>query len=249
MNSTAHIAPEDLTSLLDGELSDEERVPAEAHLARCGSCRAEFAEMQGLVSLLRDLPQYKPPRTFTLSPEQVVATRWRAWQPKILRFTPAARSLSVAAVIVFLVVTGFVFVDRTNDAENTSGDMAPMGVTGTVTPTDASKQITGDSDADTSGLVERGDSAANNSAPPAPGSGESAAAAADIDDVAQTTASPGVRDAVPEETPVSVATTGDSDDDDGSWLMTSIGLGALAIVLVGLWLVLVRMGRSQRRTA
>jgi hypothetical protein len=58
-----------------------------------------------------------------------------------------------------------------------------------------------------------------------------------------------VTDANPEETPAVIASTADSTDDGNSWLMTSIGLGALAIVLAGLWLILVRMSRAQRRLA
>ena len=246
MSSTAHIAPEDSTALIDGDLTAEARASTEAHLAQCESCRTEHRELHGLVSLLGGLPRYEPPRNFTLTREHIPGVRGARG---MLRFLPVVRGFSVAAVVAFVTVTGLMILDRTNIADDLAGIIAPIFDTGTGTPSDASKQITGDSDADTNGLIERGDSAASNSAPVAPSSGEPAAAAADTDDLAQTTASPGAGAAVPVETPVSVATTVGSDDDDRSWLMTSFGLGALAIVLIGLWTVLVRMGRPRRQTA
>lgn len=247
MTSQLHLSPGEMTALLDDALSDTDRATAERHFAECDTCRNELVAMRGLTELLHQLPQHDPPRSFALTPEDIAPPP--PANVSVLRWLPAVRTLSVAAVLAFLIVSSVVIIDRTtgNDGDTSNGAMPSE--TGTGSDAHASQDVTGDSDAESSGLIERGDSAAKNSVPPPAPSSEKAAAA-DQDDLAQTTASPGVTDANPEETPAVIASTADSTDDDGnSWLMTSIGLGALAIVLVGLWLILVRIGRTQRRLA
>jgi hypothetical protein len=246
MISQQHLSPEEITALLDDALSDQDRLTAERHLAECDACRNERAAMQGLTDLLQQLPQYDPPRSFALTRDDISPPS--PVNISMLRWLPAVRTLSVAAVLAFLIVSSVVIVDRTTGDDGDTSNGAMISETGTGSDARASEDVTGDSDAESSGLIERGDSAAKNSVPPPAPSSEKAAAA-DQDDLAQTTASPGVTDANPEETPAVIASTADSNDDGDSWLMTSIGLGALAIVLAGLWLVLVRIGRAQRRLA
>jgi hypothetical protein len=247
MTSQQHLSPEEITALLDDALSDLERSLAEHHLAECDTCRNELAAMRGLTELLHQLPQYDPPRSFALTREDIATPP--PVTPSVLRWLPAVRTLSVAAVVAFLIVSSIVVIDQVTGDDGDISNGAMISETGTGSDAHASQDMTGDSDAESSGLIERGDSAAKNSAPPPAPSSEKAAAA-DQDDLAQTTATPGVTDANPEETPAVIASTVDAADDDGnSWLMTSIGLGALAIVLAGLWLILVRMGRAQRRLA
>jgi hypothetical protein len=249
MPSSGSIQPEDLNAYLDGELTAGEAASIEAHLVEHPDQQQELSELRGLVSLLAHLPQYEPPRSFSLSPEHL---RDAETPNNVVRFLPVVRMLSVAAVLAFLVVGALAVFEYTNDDTDSTGDLANQqnpAETGTGDPTQASKEATGDSTSGDGGLVDRGDSAANNAvAPEAPGSGDSPAAAGDTNDVAQADATPTVSDAVPEETPVTVATTDDSDDDDNTWLITGAGLGVLALVLIGLWVALVRTGRSPRRT-
>jgi hypothetical protein len=236
MRQNAPIPPEDLNAWLDDELTPEERAEIDALLADDPGAQQEAAELRGLVSLLGRLPQYEPPRSFALSHEDLHA----ASPPpgNIVKFLPAVRVLSIAAVVAFLVVSAiavYEFVgEDTESSENQNISM--NGETGD--SSGASEDTTGDSTADEGGLIDRGNSAASNAvAPEAPGSG-------DDEEIAQAESTPTLIDAEPEETPVSVATTDDSDDDN-RWLITGAGLGVLAIVLVGLWMALVRTGRSR----
>ena len=230
------IPSEDLSAYIDNELSDEENADIELALTENESDPAELLQLRGLVSLIGGLPQYEVPRSFALSPEHV-----REASPKtgVLRFLPVIRSLSVAAVLAFLVVTGVTVYDRIESTDN-SNNAGIEHNTGTETPSDASNNATGDTATEGSGLVDRGDSAASNAVPPEP----PVSGAAAPGDIAQVESTPAATEAAPEETPVTVATTSDSDDDDNRWLMTSAGLGVLALVLIGLWVVLLRMRRG-----
>jgi hypothetical protein len=243
------IPSEDLNAYVDDELSDEEHAAVDAALADHEAGQRELEEIRGLVSLLGGLPQYEPPRSFALSPEHIREARSSS---NVLRFLPVVRSLSIAAVVAFMVVTSLVVFDRvgtSDDANDGDTNAGIVDTSGTDAPADASKDSTGDSAPESSGLLDRGDSAASNAVPTeAPSAPISAAAAPGGSDLAQADSTPTATEAAPEETPVSVATTSDSDDDDNRWLITSAGLGVLALVLIGLWMVLVRTGRAQRQS-
>ncbi|MGH2514277.1 MAG: anti-sigma factor family protein, partial [Ktedonobacterales bacterium] len=57
---------EQLSTYLDGELSDAERKQVEAHLVTCAECQRELAELRQVRKLLRALPTPDLPRSFTL---------------------------------------------------------------------------------------------------------------------------------------------------------------------------------------
>ena len=235
------IPSEDLNAYLDNELSEAENADIELALADSESDRDELSHLRGLVSLLGGLPQYEAPRSFALSQEHV---RGATPSNGVLRILPVIRSLSVAAVLAFLVVTGVTVYDRIESTDD-SNDAAIIDDSGTETPADASNKATGDTAPEDSGLVDRGDSAASNAVPPEP----PVSGAAAPGDIAQAESTPAATEAAPEETPVPVATTSESDDDDDRWLMTSAGLGVLALVLIGLWVVLLRMRRGQNQSS
>lgn len=240
MTANPHLSAEELSAFLDDELSDAARSRAESHLIGCEICRDELAEVRGVVSLLQSLPQYEPPHSFTLEAHHVAASRSSAGS--LSHVLPAVRTLSVAAVMGLFVVTSIAIFSWVSDRGHPL-DEAVMS-SETTAPPGASKKATGSSDGGSGGLIERGDTAASHSVPPpAPSVGGTALAAA-RHDVARRSASPGAAAAEP-----AVTDTAAVADDGSSWLMTGIGLGALAIVLVGLWLVIVRMGRAYRRPA
>lgn len=64
-----HLTTEQLSALLDGEISAEERTQWEAHLATCQRCQQELASLRQTVALLRALPQPALPRSFELPAE------------------------------------------------------------------------------------------------------------------------------------------------------------------------------------
>jgi anti-sigma factor RsiW len=90
---------ESLSAYLDGQVSAEERRRIEAHLAACRECADELRQLQQVTYLLRSCPPVRPPRSFTLTPEQVALRRPR---PFFVSLAPYATA--IAAVLLALVV-------------------------------------------------------------------------------------------------------------------------------------------------
>jgi hypothetical protein len=104
-----HFADEELSALVDGQLTPDEIAQAQAHLGTCSACQARLEEMQELVGLLRALPSVDPPRDFRIGPRLVAdppnVIRLRRWYA----FARVAAG-ALAAVFVFLSV-GTLYVD------------------------------------------------------------------------------------------------------------------------------------------
>ena len=62
-----HKIRESLSSYVDGEVTEAERLQVERHLETCADCRAEADSLRSLVGLLRRMPEIEPPRSFTLA--------------------------------------------------------------------------------------------------------------------------------------------------------------------------------------
>lgn len=79
---------DELSALLDGELSLDEAVAARAHLAECAVCTAELAATARTRDAVRALPMLEPPAPLTLPDEAALAPR----RPSLL---PAAAAAAV----------------------------------------------------------------------------------------------------------------------------------------------------------
>jgi len=66
---------DELSALLDGELSLDEAVAARAHLAECAVCTAELAATARTRDAVRSLPMLDPPVPLTLPDEDTAAAR------------------------------------------------------------------------------------------------------------------------------------------------------------------------------
>jgi anti-sigma factor RsiW len=212
-----------LQAYLDGDLSPEEREAFELQLAEDDDLRSETEDTRALVSLLRGLPAYEVPRSFALTPEMVRAAG--APPPKVIRLLPMVRTLAVAAMLAFIVVsafTGYQLVVETGED----------GVTNQ--PTNASEDATGESATD--GVVTGvGESAASGAVPPEqPGSAE----LPQTNDTGTSSGQQGGSDP-----------SGTSADDQTIWLLSSAGFGVLALALGGYWVYLVRTGSSSTHSA
>jgi hypothetical protein len=64
--SEGHLTTEQLSALLDKQLSAQEQAIVDAHLQTCQQCRLALAELRQTVVMLRALPQVEVPRSFTL---------------------------------------------------------------------------------------------------------------------------------------------------------------------------------------
>ena len=62
---------ERLSAYIDNQLSPAEKVALEARLATEADLQATLTDLRRTVRALRSLPAVKPPRNFTLTPEQV----------------------------------------------------------------------------------------------------------------------------------------------------------------------------------
>jgi Putative zinc-finger len=101
---------EQLSALLDGELSEGERIALERHLQGCAACQRELAELREVRALLRALPVPALPRSFTLPESGAVpeslrpAPRRPAASAARLRLAGAAQGVGTLAAAVGLVV-------------------------------------------------------------------------------------------------------------------------------------------------
>ncbi len=155
-----HLTTEQLSALLDGEVSVEEKTQWEAHLATCQRCQQELASLRRTVALLRALPQPALPRSFELpvevaEPVALVAGTRQAAAPiplraperrrqnkSYLRF--AFRTLSTIAAMIGIVfvlsgiVPAFTGGVTSNSAastsSSTSGSSASSGQVPATTP-------------------------------------------------------------------------------------------------------------------
>lgn len=245
----AHHHPDSdlLSDYVSGEGTPETRAAIAAHLATCEACRENVRSLQGTVSLLRGLPQIAPPVSFQLGPEYATRPRSGSAAPsqpsRVVRLLPFVRTLSVAAVLLFLVIGGATFItDWHGDKSANVGNAAPT--TETIQQSSALQESGKSSDSGSgappaaaaptqAAVVDRGESASANVAAPIPAmSGQDSEATPESGSVGQGAA-------------VSSDSVDNSGDSGFPWLTTTLGLGALAVILVGLWFVLARVSRQR----
>jgi hypothetical protein len=222
MNSAQHLANESLSAWLDQELSTDKRMALEVHLASCAHCRQEAEELAAVKSALAVLSQQQPPRSFRLTPEQAERGRATTRPSAIIRLLPAVRALSIAAVMALLVVSGALFFGQV-DSDGTEGE------------TFGAAQSSRSQDAVSSGG--------------APGQVVDQGEAASTDNGRASSLIPAAPDAAGQTESIANASPAPANDNDtgrSTLELTAIGLGTLAVVLVGLWILLTRISRFSR---
>ena len=130
-----HLTTEQLSALLDQQLTPEEQAYCNAHREECEQCQTMLDNLQQTVSLLRSLPQLEVPRSFALPTafkitsdgnkqvEQSTAKPTRR-PPTPLRRTLRAVSALAAVIGLFFTLSSFV-VQFHPDATGTSSMSAP----------------------------------------------------------------------------------------------------------------------------
>ncbi len=88
---------ESLSSYVDGEVTDAERLQVERHLETCADCRAEADSLRSIVGLLRRMPEIEPPRSFALA-EAPAPVRGMPALQWALRTTALSTAFVLAAV-------------------------------------------------------------------------------------------------------------------------------------------------------
>ena len=98
---TTHLADQTLSALIDDMLDAAELADAQAHLHACAECSRRVEELRSVASLLRQLPDLEPPRSFALGPRAV------ADPPNLVRLRRWYAASRVAAAAL---AAGFVFL-------------------------------------------------------------------------------------------------------------------------------------------
>jgi anti-sigma factor RsiW len=123
-----HIDDELLSTLVDDQLTQDEKTLVQAHLASCLACQDRLEELRSVAVLLRRMPEAELPREFKLGPRVVAdppnVVRLRRWYAVVR--TSAA---SLAAVFVLLSV-GALYVDSRPGSTPTNQAPAPQVVSG-----------------------------------------------------------------------------------------------------------------------
>ncbi len=95
--------PQNLASLLYGELEPEEAKRIKAHLKACSSCRKVYQELQDTSKLLQKWEDGTPKMNLVFVHES--ASRWKAWKEKITQLGWGHRlALGVPALAVFSLI-------------------------------------------------------------------------------------------------------------------------------------------------
>jgi len=95
---------ESLSAYLDGELSPAEKTRVEQHLQECEACAQNLATLRQTVSLLKELPTKRAPRSFTIRPVTVKAKRAAA--PPAWGYGLLKGATALAVLLLVLLVGG-----------------------------------------------------------------------------------------------------------------------------------------------
>jgi hypothetical protein len=90
-----------ISAYLDGQLSQSQKTRLEARLATDPSLAAALIELGQMKSLLRQIPHYRAPRNFTLTPKMA------GIRPPVPRVVPALSWASAMAMMLFICTLAF----------------------------------------------------------------------------------------------------------------------------------------------
>ncbi len=214
-----------LSAYIDGELDASAADRLEHHVAECGGCRQEMAQLRATVAALQELPAVEPPRSFTLSPERL------APRPPMPVASPLAFGARIAAAGVAAALAVVLVVDL--------GDFGGDGVTDEATAPQMMR-----SEADDDELEAAGGAAAPEEAQGAP------AAELDAEDGVETFMSDtgGAAEApaaAPEEAEAPAVTPAGGDGGVDTLTAAEIGLATALMILVASSLALGYAGRRR----
>lgn len=125
-----HLDPELLSAYIDHELPAADIAAVERHLATCATCRAEYEELQGLSTLVRELPIYTPKRVIDVSGQPRGGSDTMA---KIIAFS---KPLAIAAVLLLVAFAGLRLL--TDDEPDDAGDQISFSA---VQPTEEGTEV------------------------------------------------------------------------------------------------------------
>lgn len=127
-----HLSDALLSAYINDEIEDAQAARAAGeHLARCDACRRELNDLQAVVSLLAELPEPVPARSFRLPPDIVPARPVRRDQGYIRLVQGMRWASALAAVLLLLVFGTDIVIHRasapTVDTMTTASKTVPAG--------------------------------------------------------------------------------------------------------------------------
>lgn len=121
MNEARHLDLETLNALVDDTIPAAERPGIIQHLTGCAACRQELEELRATARLCAGLPQFTPPHPFSLGPEYAR----RPANARLVQTLPIVRTLAMAAVLIFVLVSAFAIINtRQSSASSSNADRA-----------------------------------------------------------------------------------------------------------------------------
>ena len=112
---------EQLSAYIDNQLSPREKADLEARLAKETELQATLNDLRRMVGALRTLPPVKPPRSFTLTTQQVGARARRGPLFSVFRLSAALATLLLAVTVARDFTTSSLSASTTSDLTTQSG--------------------------------------------------------------------------------------------------------------------------------
>ncbi len=116
----AHLDPDVITAYIDAELPPDEMAAVEAHLAACETCRAEYDDLRGVATLVRQLPAYRPRREIEIAERTGNESRTMA---RIIEFS---KPLALAAIILLVAFAGLRLIGTIGDGDEDTNETIPF---------------------------------------------------------------------------------------------------------------------------
>ena len=108
-----------MSSYLDGQVTEAEGRQVEQHVTACEACRAELEELRATVALLSELPELAAPRSFALQSLPVIVAPpapvlWGVWATRV------ASAAAAVFLVALLVGDAFGIVSQTRTTSDAS---------------------------------------------------------------------------------------------------------------------------------
>ena len=94
-----HVRLEEMSSLIDGSITGEQRFSYESHFQSCLSCKDEFLGIQETVSLLKKMPMVQPAKSFILTKRESQESSWSL--NNIFSFRRVGMTMALVAMLLF----------------------------------------------------------------------------------------------------------------------------------------------------
>lgn len=152
LHNNRHLTTEQLSALLDKQLSSQEQTEYDAHMQTCPQCQSTLVDLQQTVRLLHALPQPALPRSFVLpvgvTPLQArpvhqvrtvpqIPQRQHVWQSYMRNSVRVLSAIAAVIGLVFILSSALVILPHGGGASSSTtsapGGTAPHIVTPHIT--------------------------------------------------------------------------------------------------------------------